>query len=149
MKNICSGGRIEKLCYERNEGDSKDIEQREKLKETACITIDTKKIEKSGILYGGQPAELPHGEACVWEDVASGKKSVEEFTSGLSDDDLIQLCVGLHEEGSGVSSVIGVAASSVAGAAGETTDRLKEKYHLDTLVMADGPAGLRLSSIYG
>lgn len=148
LKNICSGDRVEELCYERNEGDPKDIEQGEKLKEAACITIDTKKIEKSRILYSGLPAELPRGEACVWEDVISGKKSVEEFASGLSDDDLIQLCVGLHEEGSGAGSVIGVAASSVAGAAGETTDRLKEKYHLDTLVMADGPAGLRLSSIY-
>ena len=44
-------------------------------------------------------------------------------------------------------SLIGDAASSVAGAAGETTLRLREA-GIPSLVMADGPAGLRLARGY-
>ena len=44
-------------------------------------------------------------------------------------------------------SVIGNASQSVAGAAGETTSVLKDK-GVPALVMADGPAGLRLSREY-
>ena len=46
-----------------------------------------------------------------------------------------------------MGSVIGNAARQVAGAAGETTSMLKDK-GIKTLIMADGPAGLRLSRDY-
>ncbi len=47
----------------------------------------------------------------------------------------------------GMTSMIGNAGRAVAGAAGETTRKLKE-YGFEPLVMADGPAGLRLSPEY-
>lgn len=65
----------------------------------------------------------------------------------LSDEELIYLCTGdFVDEGS--KSVIGDSAITVAGAAGETTGRFKA-YGVDNLIMADGPAGLRLSREYG
>lgn len=61
----------------------------------------------------------------------------------LSDEAAAYLTVGAFDAKGIISSVIGNSAISVAGAAGETTDRLKEK-GFPTIVMADGPAGLRL-----
>jgi beta-glucosidase len=63
--------------------------------------------------------------------------------SALSDRQLISLSMGLFSKGPG--SVIGNASQTVAGAAGETYGRLPG---LPGLVMADGPAGLRLNRQY-
>ena len=74
-------------------------------------------------------------------------EEIDPFVETLSDRELCSLSVGAFHSGLGVLSVIGEASRSVAGAAGETTDRLKEK-GVPPLVMADGPAGLRLSRRY-
>ena len=47
-----------------------------------------------------------------------------------------------------VVDAVGSASSSVPGAAGETVTILKEKYGLNNLIMADGPAGIRLTQKY-
>lgn len=65
----------------------------------------------------------------------------------LSDEELAYLNVGAFDSKGGALSIIGNASSSVAGAAGETTGMLKDK-GFAPLVMADGPAGLRLSQSY-
>lgn len=78
---------------------------------------------------------------------ASDFNEIEKELSELSNEELAYLCLGgFVEEGS--QSVIGAAATKVAGAAGETTSRLYGK-GIPALVMADGPAGLRLSRQYG
>lgn len=69
----------------------------------------------------------------------------KRFVSGLSDEELAQLVVGHYSSAVGMASVIGNASSMVAGAAGETTSLIKG---VPVLVMADGPAGLRLSRDY-
>lgn len=61
----------------------------------------------------------------------------------LSDEELCLLNTGAFSA-KGLGSVIGEASSSVAGAAGETAGCLTEK-GIPALVMADGPAGLRLA----
>ena len=65
----------------------------------------------------------------------------------LSDRELCFLNIGAFDPKAGAMSVIGSAAQSVAGAAGETTGMLRSK-GIPVLVMADGPAGLRLSRRY-
>lgn len=45
-------------------------------------------------------------------------------------------------------STLGSAGVRVPGSAGETTEALKEKYGIRSLIMADGPAGLRLQQSY-
>ena len=60
---------------------------------------------------------------------------------GLSDEELIRLNVGAFAAGGGVTGIIGNASMSVAGAAGETA----KVGEIPVIVMADGPAGLRLS----
>lgn len=71
----------------------------------------------------------------------------QEFVQSLSDSELAYLCIGGFKE-KGSDSVIGNAAMSVAGAAGETTLRLQNK-GIPSIVMADGPAGVRISPQYG
>ena len=72
------------------------------------------------------------------------QEEIDPFVETLSVEELCSLSVGAFHSGLGVLSVIGEASRSVAGAAGETTSLLKEK-GVPALVMADGPAGLRLS----
>lgn len=71
---------------------------------------------------------------------------IAEAVKGLSDEELVYCNVGNFGKG-GLVSVIGNAAKQVAGAAGESTSRLKEQ-GVPVLVMADGPAGVRISQKY-
>lgn len=72
---------------------------------------------------------------------------VDEFIRGLSDEELCTVNVGRFDPKGGIASIIGSASGSVAGAAGETTGILKDR-GFPALVMADGPAGLRLSKVF-
>lgn len=70
-----------------------------------------------------------------------------ELAQSLADSELAFLCVGgFKDEGS--SSFIGNAGMHVAGSAGETTGSFISK-GVPNLIMADGPAGLRLAREYG
>ncbi|MBQ8995198.1 MAG: glycoside hydrolase family 3 C-terminal domain-containing protein [Oscillospiraceae bacterium] len=62
----------------------------------------------------------------------------------LNDTELAYLGTGAFNPKGGALSVIGEASTTVAGAAGETTHLVDNK-EFPVLVMADGPAGLRLS----
>ncbi len=73
-------------------------------------------------------------------------EETDPIAEGLSDEELCLVNIGTFQQ-KGAGSVIGNAARSVAGAAGETVNSLKEK-GIPALVMADGPAGLRLSRQY-
>ena len=68
-----------------------------------------------------------------------------ELVKKLSDEELCYLCVGKHKKGFAMASVIGNASQSVAGAAGESYGSVPG---IRSLVMADGPAGLRLNQMY-
>ena len=82
------------------------------------------------------------------ETVRYGKSpDIPQKVKELTDRDLAYLNVGAFDPRKGALSVIGNASTNVAGAAGETTSRLKSQ-GTDSLVMADGPAGLRLSKDY-
>ena len=98
------------------------------------------------------PADLPIftvAAADIKADVTEydREEAVDETIKVLSDSELAFLFVGAFSDKGGVGSVIGDAASHVAGAAGETTSKLSDK-GIKPLIMADGPAGLRLSRDY-
>ncbi len=60
-------------------------------------------------------------------------------------EELIPLLYGNITKG---TSTLGSAGIRVPGSAGETTEELEEKYGISSLIMADGPAGLRLRQNY-
>jgi beta-glucosidase len=72
---------------------------------------------------------------------------IDERVKSLSDEELVYLEIGNFVKRNTPSSVIGNAAQHVAGAAGETTSALTDK-GIKNLIMADGPAGLRLAKEY-
>lgn len=78
----------------------------------------------------------------VWPEPYKPCDKAREIVSGMTDEQMLYLCIGDFKDGGGIASVIGSASSHVAGAAGETCGRFPK---VPGLVMADGPAGLRLS----
>ena len=69
---------------------------------------------------------------------------VDPILDDLTNEELAYLNTGLFDPKGGMGSMIGNAASTVAGAAGETA----HVHGFPWLVMADGPAGLRISRDY-
>nr|MBQ6242560.1 glycoside hydrolase family 3 C-terminal domain-containing protein [Lachnospiraceae bacterium] len=101
-----------------------------------------------------QPEETPAGlpvlplDAAVFQTETVDYSLPEEYdpqTATLRDEELCLLTIGAFDR-KGAAGVIGEASRSVPGAAGETVG-LKEQ-GIASMVMADGPAGLRLSRQY-
>ncbi len=83
-------------------------------------------------------------------DVALGKISVEELVANMSNLELCDLVeggtyAGLSSDSEGQGPMIGSQADSVPGAAGETTKNLYNTRYIPNIVLADGPAGLRVT----
>ena len=70
---------------------------------------------------------------------------IESAVRALSDEELARLNVGAYDPMGMAGDIIGSAGKTVAGAAGQTADSVPG---FPSLVMADGPAGLRLSPEY-
>lgn len=85
------------------------------------------------------------GDPVTMDDVRSGKASLDELVGQLSVEEMAELCVGTARGGPGGDSVIGSASAVCPGAAGDTTSRMIEDRNIRNMVLADGPAGLRLS----
>ena len=95
-------------------------------------------------------AQLPADTASApltLAEVASGKATAAALAAQLTVEELAYLCVGSGASGGepGAESMIGAASVAVPGAAGQTTSRLLASRGLQPLVLADGPAGLRLT----
>lgn len=82
------------------------------------------------------------------DDVKEGKASLDDMVSQLTIEEMAELCVGTARGGFGGASVIGSASALCPGAAGDTTSRMIEDRNVRNMVLADGPAGLRLSKSF-
>lgn len=112
---------FEDVCYQR-------AVRKEDLRDAAKLVLDPAAFMADEIVYDETDEIAPE-------------------IKGLSDEDLAYMAVGHFSGKGGILSVIGNASSHVAGAAGETTSRLKD-LGIRPIIMADGPAGLRLSKDY-
>ena len=74
----------------------------------------------------------------------NGEYEIDEAVKNLTDEQLAFANVGAFDPKGGLQSFVGSSSTTVAGAAGETTSRLKE-HGFAPIVMADGPAGVRVS----
>lgn len=73
------------------------------------------------------------------------KKTLESLAEELQVEKLIPLLFG---NTGGICSNLGAAGIKVPGSAGETSEALYEEYGVPVLIMADGPAGVRLQRSY-
>ena len=105
---------------------TEEAQKKEQKRKAESLTLSPKEREEDV-----QPPQIS-GEAA-------------EFVKNLSDEELAKVLVGHYAVDHGFASVVGDAANLVAGAAGQTTDEIGG---VPALVMADGPAGLRLARDY-
>lgn len=103
----------------------------------------------SGFVDPASSGELPlikiDLSACETEVIDYERSSfVDPVLDNMSDEELAYLNMGGFNPKGGILSVIGDASSRVAGAAGESTSALEGK-GIGCIVVADGPAGLRLA----
>lgn len=76
---------------------------------------------------------------------APSEDEAAQIVKMLSEEQLIQLATG--DPGKGQGSALGSAGITVPGSAGETSSCAKEQ-GVANIVLADGPAGLRLNQVY-
>lgn len=117
--------------------------EKEKARKTACVFDDS--ITGKKIQYRGKSEAVKDGNSeavLTLEAVKEGKASLSELISQLSKEELAGLCVGKIK---GSFSAIGNAGTTVPGAAGETNDALAVSRGIRAMILADGPAGLRLN----
>ena len=98
--------------------------------------------DTSGIVH----VHLPEGLLCAARSAAPlPSKAAVELAERLPARDLIPLLMGEISRGQGA---LGAAGIRVPGSAGETSSAYLESLGLAAAVMADGPAGLRLTQAY-
>jgi len=127
-------------------------EQEEK-ENAVIINVIASEIPCEAITYSQAPAEYISEKSetdgkCTLEQVISEEIILEELVSHLTVGELAELCVGTARGGFGSASVIGAASTACPGAAGDTTSLLSEDRKIPNIVLADGPAGLRLSKSF-
>ncbi len=113
------------------------------------ICIAEADLSYTEAVYQGENEEIPKTDkdfVITVEDVKAGKATLDELVSQLTIEEMATLCVGTarRDMGLGAVSVVG-AASLTPGAAGDTHPVLTKDRNVRSMVLADGPAGLRLS----
>ncbi len=114
------------------------------------IKVDPEAINTQTVSYSDEPMLLTTNQknTVTLQDVLSKNAAVDDIVSQLSNEELALLCVGTARGGFGSTSVIGAASTACPGAAGDTTSELINTRGITNLVLADGPAGLRLSKTF-
>ncbi|MCR5703276.1 MAG: glycoside hydrolase family 3 C-terminal domain-containing protein [Eubacterium sp.] len=126
-----------------------ELEEQEK-QNALLIEIHGESIKTIEHQYEETLKELP--EKCTevpitLDDVRDGKATLEELVGQLTVEEMAIFCVGTDRETEEIQSVIG-AASMTPGAAGDTSGNLLETRKIPSMILADGPAGLRLSRTF-
>ena len=80
-------------------------------------------------------------ESITASDVLSGYRTLEELVGQLTTEQLVEICLGTSRR---IGNVIGQESDRVPGAAGETSHCARMERDIRSIVLADGPAGLRL-----
>lgn len=112
------------------------------------IHISTENIVTRTVMYQGKKEELTtdYTKKLTITDVKSGSGTLEDLTAQLTVQELAELCVGTLRSESG--NIVGNASYVVPGAAGDTSSVVRESRGIRNMILADGPAGLRLQPIF-
>ena len=127
----------------------------EEVKHAERITVPADAVETRTVVYQEARPILTTAktEKLTIQDVTDGKATVEELAAQLTVEELADLCVGTLRSGMGGDSegkdnVVGNASATVPGAAGDTSSIIWESRGVKNLILADGPAGLRLQPLF-
>lgn len=125
-------------------------EDAEELENACKIKISTDDMETKVVSYQKERAILTDSrkETLTMKDVLEKKASLDELVAQLSLEELADLCVGTLRSGSDGDSVVGNASATVPGAAGDSSSIIWKNRGVRNLILADGPAGLRLQPIF-
>ncbi len=115
----------------------------------AVIDFDAAEIEtaKNPVMYDGKRPtykDAGEGEKLTLDEVKNGRASLSELIAQLSVQEMAELCVGRFGDIHTHSGMIGSASAAVPGAAADTISTLIESRKIPNMILADGPAGLRL-----
>lgn len=149
LKNICKDvNDVEELRAPKAKRTLSEKELAE-YKTAVHIELDVNSIETVCCQYQSErPVYEDHrkGEQLTLTDVKEGKAALEELVAQLTVEELADLCVGTFRSGGSGESVVGSASAAVPGAAADTTSKLIAVRKIPNLILADGPAGLRLQT---
>ena len=108
------------------------------------VTVDAASIPTEQVTYQGKREEYhtDKTEKITMQDVLAGKATVEELVAQLSIEEMAEFCVGTLRADGG--NIVGNASYTVPGAAGDTSSVCRESRGVKNMILADGPAGLRL-----
>ena len=136
LKNICPLlDALKEITPDRDKvADFRDKCEKEAAK-LPCIPIDNAVKERRSPDYSKEQLSEDNKDS-----------SITELLSKMSIRQKAMLCCGRLRSGS--TDAVGSASATVAGAAGESTPTLYDEFGIDNIVMADGPAGLRLMQKY-
>jgi beta-glucosidase len=113
------------------------------LEKEEVVTYTTDPDYKPTMPY--EKVKVVQKKSITLKDVKEGRESLEDFVAQMDTEELATLNCGT---GWGVTNqeqpIIGENSSTIPGAAGETTGSLFAKYGIPSIVMADGPAGIRV-----
>ncbi len=131
-----------------------EVQQQTILERTKEICSYKSDFEELGV------AEIAKNRAGEWLDMAEKQKiPISSFIpqeekkkiyqeSLAKEQSVMELLPLLYGNITQDTSMLGSAGTRVPGSAGETTESLEEKYGIRSLIMADGPAGIRLRQSY-
>lgn len=132
-KNIAP---LQKELTQLRQPDEKMREKREKL---------ARSLADKNLASAELPSDVPCNEIVYRENRDFVEKEAAAFVDTLSEEQLIALASG--DPGKAQGGNLGSAGISVPGSAGETNNCAADK-NLASIVLADGPAGLRLMKHY-
>lgn len=113
----------------------------------SCGFDDPKPVLQKHPVLDELPVYEVSPDALKEEEPSIVEETIDPRIAKLSDEQLALLNIGSFDPKGGIAAIIGNSSRTVAGAAGD----ISPLYHDlcgKTLVMADGPAGLRLSTRY-
>lgn len=114
------------------------------------IAIAAADIETKTVVYEEENPQIAANtseEKITMDDVMAGKATLDDLVGQLTVAEMAELCVGTSRGsmGMGGAEVIGNASAVCPGAAGDSTSLMIDDRNIRNMVLADGPAGLRLS----
>lgn len=135
LKEIKPDTTVAKTAYEKNS---------EGLGRVYHGSIQSSCIKAEHMVYQGKREEYKtdREKKLTVQDVKNGDCTVEELVAQLTVEEMADMCVGTLRAGEG--NVVGNASYTVPGAAGDTSSILKVSRGIKNMILADGPAGLRL-----